>query len=127
MEFRQLTLDRLKKFVGRRFFSVADIVSDPRRFAAALEGLAYCDYSLAIKAGVHFTLCGGTVAKLGTAKHHAALLPRIDNLELPGCFGEERGNGGGRGATRADGSRALSHAPSETLSRPFFFPPSCIR
>jgi acyl-CoA oxidase len=37
---------------------------------AALECLSFCDYSLAIKSGVHFTLCGGTIAKLGTEKHH---------------------------------------------------------
>lgn len=86
LEFRQLTLDRLKKFVGQRFFSVFDYTADPRRFVAALECLSYADYSLAIKAGVHFTLCGGTVAKLGTTKHHQTLLPKIDNLELPGCF-----------------------------------------
>ena len=33
---------------------------------AALEVLAWVDYSLSIKAGVHFTLCGGTICKLGT-------------------------------------------------------------
>lgn len=33
---------------------------------AALECLSWCDYSLGIKAGVHFTLCGGTICKLGT-------------------------------------------------------------
>lgn len=32
----------------------------------ALETLAFCDYSLSIKAGVHYTLCGGTICKLGT-------------------------------------------------------------
>jgi acyl-CoA oxidase len=86
LEFRQLTLDRLKKFVQQRFFATSDYTADPRRFVAALECLSYCDYSLAIKAGVHFTLCGGTIAKLGTAKHHVTLLPKLDNLELPGSF-----------------------------------------
>jgi hypothetical protein len=47
---------------------------------AALETLLLCDYSMAIKAGVHFTLCGGTIAKLGTAKHHAAYLDRCASL-----------------------------------------------
>jgi acyl-CoA oxidase len=60
--------------------------ADPRRFLAHLETLSYADYSLAIKAGVHFTLCGGTVAKLGTAKHHEAILPKLNTLELTGCF-----------------------------------------
>jgi hypothetical protein len=40
--------------------------ADPRRFMTGLECLAFVDYSLAIKAGVHFTLCGGTICKLGT-------------------------------------------------------------
>ena len=90
---------------------------------AGLETLASADYSLCIKAGVHFTLCGGamtllplvlwaryklimhavimlhlvrcqilqacagTIAKLGTEKHHREFLPRLDTLDLPGCFG----------------------------------------
>ena len=53
---------------------------------AALESLFYCDYSLSIKAGVHFTLCGGTICKLGTKKHHDAYLDRMDTLDLPGSF-----------------------------------------
>ena len=40
--------------------------------------------------GVHFTLCGGTIAKLGTAYHHNKYLPGIDDLSLPGCFGMVR-------------------------------------
>ena len=34
-------------------------LADPLRFMAGLETLASVDYSLCIKAGVHFTLCGG--------------------------------------------------------------------
>lgn len=53
---------------------------------AALECLTYVDYSLSIKAGVHFTLCGGTLLKLGTQKHHDAYLDGMDTLDLPGSF-----------------------------------------
>mmetsp|Transcript_23417 Transcript_23417/g.73395 ORF Transcript_23417/g.73395 Transcript_23417/m.73395 type:complete len:288 (-) Transcript_23417:260-1123(-) len=61
---------------------------------AVLECLAFCDYSLAIKGGVHFTLCGGTLNKLGTTKHHKAYFAGMDSLELPGCFGmTELGHG----------------------------------
>jgi acyl-CoA oxidase len=68
--------------------------ADPRRFLAGLESLSYSDYSLAIKSGVHFTLCGGTVAKLGTTKHHESILPKLNTLELTGCFGmTELGHG----------------------------------
>ncbi|KAL6747266.1 acyl-CoA dehydrogenase/oxidase [Haematococcus lacustris] len=86
LEFRELTLQRLQKFVQQRFFTVRDYLDDPRKFMAALECLSWCDYSLGIKAGVHFTLCGGTVCKLGTAKHHDAILPRLDTLDLTGSF-----------------------------------------
>lgn len=68
--------------------------TDPRRFMAALEVLSFSDYSLAIKAGVHFTLCGGTICKLGTKKHHDAYLHHLDDLSWPGCFGmTELGHG----------------------------------
>ena len=68
--------------------------ADPLRFQAGLETLALCDYSLCIKAGVHFTLCGGAIAKLGTKKHHDEYFPRLDSLDLPGCFGmTELGHG----------------------------------
>ena len=36
---------------------------------------------------VHYTLCGGTIAKLGTEKHHRKYFAGLDNLTLPGCFG----------------------------------------
>lgn len=87
MEFREQTLQRLKKFANQRFFDVRDYVQNPRQFMAALESLAWCDYSLAIKAGVHFTLCGGTICKLGTKKHHDKYLDGMNDLSLPGCYG----------------------------------------
>lgn len=92
--FRELTSQRVQKFVQQRFFSVNDYIRNPLKFQAALESLSFCDYSLAIKSGVHFTLCGGTIAKLGTEYHHREFLPKMDTLELPGCFGmTELGHG----------------------------------
>lgn len=92
--FRELTMQRVVKFVGQGFFSVRDYERDPLKFQAALESLSFCDYSMAIKSGVHFTLCGGTIVKLGTEKHHDAYLDKMDTLELPGCFGmTELGHG----------------------------------
>jgi hypothetical protein len=73
----------------------ADIAAHLRSYCAdAISDLHRADYSLAIKAGVHFTLCGGTVMKLGTAKHHQKYVDKMDSLELPGCFGmTELGHG----------------------------------
>eukprot|EP01026_Neomeris_dumetosa_P054730 TRINITY_DN49356_c0_g1_i17.p1 TRINITY_DN49356_c0_g1~~TRINITY_DN49356_c0_g1_i17.p1 ORF type:complete len:638 (-),score=92.85 TRINITY_DN49356_c0_g1_i17:496-2340(-) len=84
---REITLQRLKKFAQQQFFGIRDYVNDPRRFMAGMECLAMVDYSLCIKAGVHFSLCGGTIARLGTYKHHDKYLDGIDDLSLPGCFG----------------------------------------
>lgn len=85
---------RVRLFVSQGFFKTIDYVRDPLKFQAALESLAFCDYSMAIKSGVHFTLCGGTIVKLGTRKHHEAYLDKMDTLELPGCFGmTELGHG----------------------------------
>ncbi len=70
------------------------VLADPLKFQACLATIGFADYSLCIKAGVHFTLCGGTIAKLGTEKHHTKLLPLLDDLTLPGCFGmTELGHG----------------------------------
>eukprot|EP00887_Chlorella_sp_A99_P007225 scaffold2.g7225.t1 len=83
---RDLTNRRLAKVFQQRFFRMRDYLDDPLKFMAALETLGFCDYSLAIKTGVHSTLCAGTICKLGTEKHHAAYLAKMDTLELPGCF-----------------------------------------
>ncbi|DBB08163.1 TPA: hypothetical protein ACH3X3_008350 [Trebouxia sp. C0006] len=94
LEFRQLTLERLQKFVAQQYFITKDYIDDPLKFQACLATIGFADYSLCIKAGVHFTLCGGTIAKLGTEKHHTKLLPLLDDLTLPGCFGmTELGHG----------------------------------
>jgi acyl-CoA oxidase len=85
-EFRELTLQRIIKFASQNFFSVRDYMNDPRKFMAALECLSYVDFSMGIKSGVHFTLCGGSICRLGTQKHHDALLDKIDTLALPGSY-----------------------------------------
>ena len=55
-------------------------------YIAALETMSYFDLSLVIKFGVHFGLFGGSIAQLGTARHHEKYLDKIGKLELPGCF-----------------------------------------
>ncbi len=48
--------------------------------------LGYHDLSLAVKFGVQFGLFGGSVASLGTQRHHEKYLTDIGTLELPGCY-----------------------------------------
>ena len=83
---RELCSQRVIKFYQQRFFSISDYNNNPLKFQAALESLSFADYALSIKSGVHATLCGGTIAKLGTERHHREILPKMDTLELPGCY-----------------------------------------
>lgn len=67
---------------------------DMGKFFAAFETLAAHDYSLAIKFGVQFGLFGGSILRLGTARHHARFLPDVGTAALPGCFAmSELGHG----------------------------------
>jgi len=56
------------------------------KYCTVFEEISKYDLSLAIKFGVHFGLFGGSVASLGTQKHHDKYLKDIADLELPGCF-----------------------------------------
>ncbi|KAA8493504.1 Acyl-coenzyme A oxidase 3, peroxisomal [Porphyridium purpureum] len=92
--YRELTLQRLQKVCAQGFIHAADVTAHPKRFMAGMQCLHFADYTLSIKAGVHFTLAGGTIAKLGTKYHHETFLPKIDSLELPSCYGmTELGHG----------------------------------
>ena len=60
----------------------------------AFEMLAFGDLSLLVKAGVQWGLFGGAILHLGTERHHAAYLERIQTLDLLGCFAmTEHGHG----------------------------------
>lgn len=39
-----------------------------------------------LQAGVHFTLCGGSICNLGTERHHREFLSDLDTLKERGCF-----------------------------------------
>lgn len=56
------------------------------KYCTVFEEIAKYDLSLCIKFGVHFGLFGGSVASLGTQKHHNKYLNDIATMQLPGCF-----------------------------------------
>ncbi len=67
---------------------------EPAAAVAAFEELALGDLSVLVKYGVQFGLFGGSVAQLGTEKHHRRYLRRIAALALPGCYAmTETGHG----------------------------------
>ena len=86
-EERTLAYQRLRAVCAEGLFSVKDFGSNPHRIFAAHEVLGFADGAMATKATVQFNLFGGTVYRLGTEKHHGALLDGIDRFTQVGCFG----------------------------------------
>ena len=86
-EERELSLKRLQAICDNKFISVLDFKTNPLRIFAAHELAAIIDPAMATKMTVQFNLFGGTVLKLGTERHHKALLEGIDTLKDVGCFG----------------------------------------
>jgi hypothetical protein len=85
-EERRLALERLRTLCQSGNFSILDFRHAPLRIFAAHEVAALCDVSMATKMTVQYNLFGGTVLKLGTARHHEQLMAGIDTLDDIGCF-----------------------------------------
>ena len=98
-EYRERTLAAVRVLADEGLGAIAY----PREFGgqgdvggavAVFEELALGDLSVLVKYGVQFGLFGGSIAQLGTDRHHRRYLPRVASLELPGCFAmTERGHG----------------------------------
>lgn len=86
-EERSIALQRLQRICDNKFISVTDFWHNPLRIFAAHEISAVIDPAMTTKMTVQFNLFGGTVANLGTERHHKALVEGIDNLKDIGCFG----------------------------------------
>ncbi|HJS48626.1 MAG TPA: acyl-CoA dehydrogenase, partial [Gemmatimonadales bacterium] len=89
-QYREWTLTRVRALAaegcGALAFPPPWGPGDLAGFITVFETLALGDLSVLIKFGVQFGLWGGSVLRLGTTRHHAALLPGIASLEIPGCF-----------------------------------------
>jgi len=86
-EERDIALKRLQRICDAKFISVTDFWYNPLRIFAAHEISAVIDPAMTTKMTVQFNLFGGTVALLGTERHHKKLVEGIDNLNDIGCFG----------------------------------------
>ena len=98
-EYRERTLAALRVLAEEGLGAI----SVPREFGgegnpggvvAAFEELALGDLSVLVKYGVQFGLFAGSIAQLGTGKHHRRYLRRAATLALPGCYAmTETGHG----------------------------------
>lgn len=83
---RELALARLERFCRAGFISVGDFAVDPRRIFAAHEVAALVDPSMATKMTVQFNLAGGSILRLGSERHHRAVLRGIDDASVMAAF-----------------------------------------
>lgn len=60
---------------------VRELRTNPVRYYTVLELLHQFDTSLVIRAGVHWSLFGGSLLNLGTARHEK-YLDKVDSLEM---------------------------------------------
>ena len=80
--------------VLRAFPTVLGGADDHGGSIARFEELIVADPSLQIKAGVQWGLFASAILHLGTADHHARLLPGAMSVEVPGAFAmTETGHG----------------------------------
>ncbi|MUL40123.1 acyl-CoA oxidase [Streptomonospora sp. PA3] len=97
-EHRERVLEQLRtiaatEMAGHGFSADYGGKDDVGGSVVAFEMLV-CDLSLMVKVGVQWGLFGGAIQALGTERHHAAYLPRVMSMELPGCFAmTETGHG----------------------------------
>ncbi|WP_222983200.1 acyl-CoA dehydrogenase [Flagellimonas meishanensis] len=87
--------------------------NDMPGYASIFEHLMFVDGSLAVKFGVQFGLFGGSIQKLGTAKHHDLYLKDTVKANLLGCFAmTETGHGSN---VRGIKTTATYDAPSDSI------------
>jgi acyl-CoA oxidase len=97
-DYRELVLRWTKTLADGGFGSVGYPSpfgdADPGSFLATFAMLGHHDLSLMTKFGVQFGLFGGSIARLGTERHHVEYLTDAGSLALPGCFAmTETGHG----------------------------------
>ena len=98
-EHRERVLDQIRILAAegdvlRAFPTALGGADDPGGSIARFEETITADPSLQIKAGVQWGLFASAILHLGTADHHARLLPAAMSVEVPGAFAmTETGHG----------------------------------
>nr|AOE43295.1 putative acyl-CoA oxidase [Synstelium polycarpum] len=84
-EFREITLQRVKRLASSNILKLDELMTKFRKFVMFQDSLVYCDMSMAVKSSVQWGLFGGSVACLGTERHRS-YFTAIDTAEMLGCF-----------------------------------------
>ena len=84
-ETRNEAYKMLQKVTSSNIVSVTDFIHDPTNIFTAHEFLGQVAPSTGVKFTVQFNLFGGTIVALHTDRHKH-LFPKIDSLNVIGCF-----------------------------------------
>ena len=135
--YRELVLDWARDLAADGFGAAAfpgayGGAGDVGRFLAIFETLATHDHSLVVKFGVQFGLFGGSIALLGTERHHRRYLRDVGTLALPGCFAmSELGHGSNvrdiltEARYDRDTGEFVIHTPSEAARKEWIGNAAC--
>lgn len=82
---RERVLQQVRWIAAKGWASLDMLKEDPTMYCNSLEPFIGYDGSIAIKAGVHFLLFGGSVVNLGTERHQK-WYDATNNLAEGGCF-----------------------------------------
>ena len=135
--YRELVLDWTRDLAADGFGAAAfpgayGGAGDVGRFLAIFETLATHDHSLVVKFGVQFGLFGGSIALLGTERHHRRYLRDVGTLALPGCFAmSELGHGSNvrdiltEARYDRDTGEFVIHTPSESARKEWIGNAAC--
>jgi len=85
-EHRELVRQQLRLMLSVGINPMQMFSRDMKKYFYLAECMALIDLSLTVKAGVQFSLWGGSVTNLGTEQHRRKYFDDIAAFRLPGCF-----------------------------------------
>ncbi|KAL6075437.1 Acyl-CoA oxidase [Balamuthia mandrillaris] len=123
-QHRELTLQRMKILAANGVANGKSLFTNGLSVVALQETLVLVDVSLSVKAGVQWGLFAGSIASLGTERHHDQYLPLTDSLEILGCFAlTELGHGSNARAIETTATYSpeteefIIHSPTATSQK----------
>ncbi|KAF2071439.1 hypothetical protein CYY_007247 [Polysphondylium violaceum] len=87
-EERELSVIQFKRLLSlaKENISIWDIMNDPKKVAAFTQCYRLKNIATSTLFGVHYSLFGSSILFLGSDEQRNYYLPKVENLDLMGCF-----------------------------------------
>jgi len=87
-EEREVSLSQFKLLLklAKDHISIWDIMNDPKKVAAFTQCYRLKNIATSTLFGVHYSLFGSSILFLGSDEQREYYLPKVENLDLMGCF-----------------------------------------